>query len=312
MAMFTKASTQNTALLFNIQYNGSAEVVVNPYGVPGAFTKAGWAYMQNAISNSTEYASWEEWVLGPGAYLNVDRVQMQQRLQDRYRTDFVRAWRNFLFSTTVVPFDSLADSSRKLLKLAGNQSPLLSVLCEVSENTAVDARPVSNQFQVARQLVPTGCRNQLVGPSNAAYMDRLGKLQASVQAWVSDPASNSLRENVSMNCLEVFGQVVKLTYYPVNKKGGLQLPGLKPISSRVNSNSSIDLVTLVLLASPIQLVENLPLMAPALALKPGELSIQCNVATARLFIDGVEITPIDAGKDTNGTVKPGSWPSIVR
>ena len=245
-AILAKASSQYPAFLFNQQYPGSADVVANNYPVPGAFTKAGWIYIQKAIQNPNEYFSGEAWVLGPDTFANLDPAKMRQELQDRYRGDFVKTWREFLRATRVVGFGSIPDAAAKLGKLSGNQSPLLSLLCVVSESTAVDAKPVSDLFQPPQQIVPAGCHDRLAAPSNAAYMDGLSRLMQSLQALVSDQANDAFRNDALTNALSADAQVRQLARnFPVDKEG------------------AVDSTTQGLLEDPIKHVQALIAGAPA-------------------------------------------------
>lgn len=239
-AMLAQANSQNRGLVFNRDYPGTGDVVVNSYLVSGAFTKPGWAYMQNAIKNPKEYFSGEAWVLGPDAYANLDPTKIQQLLQTRYRTDFLRIWREFLHATRVVGYVSIPDASNKLSKLSGNQSPLLSLLCVVSDNTAVDAKEVSEQFQPPQQVVPAGCHDRLAASSNEAYMQGLIRLQGSLQQLVSSPANDAFRSDAMTNATAADGQVRTLARnFPIDKDG------------------AVDSTTQALLESPIRYVQNL-------------------------------------------------------
>lgn len=221
-AMLLQANHQNSAYVFNQQVPGSAEVVVNTYPVPGAFTKPGWAAMQKAIQNPSEYFKGELWVLGPDAYTNLDPAKLQQQLQDRYRADFVKTWREFIHATRVVPYTGIPDAAKKLDKLSSNQSPLLSVFCAVSENTSVEAKPVADLFQPPQQVTPSGCQTRLAGPANAAYMDSLNKLLSSLQQLASTPASDAFKSDTLTNALAADAQVRTMARnFPVDKDGAV-------------------------------------------------------------------------------------------
>jgi type VI secretion system protein ImpL len=238
--MLANASRQNPALIFNQQYPGSAEVVVNAYPVPGVFTKPGWIFMQKAIQNPKEYFNGEAWVLGPDTYANLDPAKMQQDLQQRYQGDFVKTWREFLHAGKVVGFNSIPDAAQKLSKLSGNQSALLSLLCVVSENTAVDVKSVSDLFQPPQQVVPSGCRDHLAAPGNTAYMDGLNKLLSSLQALLTNPSNDAFRSDALTNALSADSQVRQLARnFPVDKDG------------------AVDSTTETLLADPIEHVKRL-------------------------------------------------------
>jgi type VI secretion system protein ImpL len=221
-AILAKANSLTPTLVFNKDYPGSVDVVVNAYPVAGAFTKPGWAYMQKAVQNPKEYFNGEAWVLGADTYANLDPAKMQQDLQARYQGDFVKAWREFLRATRVVGYGSIPDAAAKLSKLSGNQSPLLSLLCVVSENTAVDAKTVSDLFQPPQQVVPAGCRQRLAAQSNAAYMDGLNKLLSSLQALITNPANDAFRNDALTNALSADTEVRQLARnFPVDKDGAV-------------------------------------------------------------------------------------------
>jgi type VI secretion system protein ImpL len=221
-AILAKANSVTPALVFNKDYPGSADVVVNAFPVPGAFTKPGWTYMQKAVQNPKEYFNGEAWVLGADTYANLDPAKMQQDLQTRYQGDFVKTWRDFLHATRVVGYGSIPDAAAKLSKLSGNQSPLLSLLCVVSENTAVDAKTVSDLFQPPQQVAPAGCHQRLAAQSNAAYMDGLNKLLSSLQALITSPANDAFRNDALTNALSADTEVRQLARnFPVDKDGAV-------------------------------------------------------------------------------------------
>jgi type VI secretion system protein ImpL len=245
-AMLLKANSMTPGLIFNRQYPGSAEVVVNAYPVPGAFTKPGWAYMQKAIQNPKEYFNGEAWVLGPDIYANLDPAKLQQDLEERYLRDFMRIWREFLRASRVVGYVSITDAANKLGKLSGNQSPLLSLMCVVSENTALEAKPLSDLFQPPQQVTPSGCRDRLASQNNAAYMDGLNRLLNSLQTLITSPTNDAFRNDALTNAVAADGQVRQLARnFPVDKEG------------------VVDSTTQVLLEEPIRYVKALIAGAPA-------------------------------------------------
>lgn len=221
-AMLAKVSSLSPALNFNKDYPGSAEVIINSYPVAGAFTKPGWVYMQKAIQNPGEYFSGEVWVLGPDAYANLDPLKMQQELQERYQGDFIKTWREFIRATRVVPYGSIPDAAKKLVKLSGNQSPLLSLLCVISDNTAVEAKPVADLFRPPQQVTPPGCHDRLAAPANAAYMDDLSKLLATLQALIANPTNDAYRGDALTSALGAESEVRQIARnFPVDKEGAV-------------------------------------------------------------------------------------------
>ncbi len=64
-SMLSAANHKFPSIRFNEKFPGSARYIVDSYEVQGAFTKAGFAFMQDAIKHPDPYFSGEEWVLGP-------------------------------------------------------------------------------------------------------------------------------------------------------------------------------------------------------------------------------------------------------
>ena len=87
-AMLAEANKSNPSVNFNRKFPGSAEVVINDRDVAGAYTKAGWTFMQNAIKNAESFFKREEWVLGPQAKTGGDRAKLEQDLRARYLRRF--------------------------------------------------------------------------------------------------------------------------------------------------------------------------------------------------------------------------------
>jgi type VI secretion system protein ImpL len=121
--VLAEADKANPPINFNKKFPGSAEVVVDRTEVSGAFTKGGWAFMQNALQNLPKYFSGEQWVLGQESSSNIDLAKLATDLRSRYQQDFIGQWRSFLRNGNVVRYGGLADAAQKLLKLSGNQSP---------------------------------------------------------------------------------------------------------------------------------------------------------------------------------------------
>ena len=288
-AMLAQANMQNPTFVFNKQFPGSADVVVNSYPVPGAFTKPGWAYMQKAIQNPREYFSGEAWVLGPDTFKNLDPAKMQQQLQDRYRTDFVKTWREFLRASRVAGYASIPDAVTKLGKLTGNQSPLLSLLCVVSENTAVDAKPIADLFQPPQQVDPNPCHEHLAAASNAGYMDGLSKLYTSLQTLVQDQSNDAARNDTLTNALSADAQVRQMARnFPVDKEG------------------AVDSTTQTLLEDPIKHIQELIAGVPAQVAngKASAFCVQFRALMAKYPFHGTPDGPNATAQEIADVFKP--------
>ncbi len=176
--MLAEADKANPPINFNKKFPGSAEVVVDRSEVGGAFTKSGWAFMQNALQNLPKYFSGEQWVLGQESSSNIDLASLATDLRSKYQHDFVEQWRSFLRNGNVVRYGGLGDAAQKLLKLSGNQSPLLALFCVAAQNTSVDQPDVVKAFQPVQAVVSPNCQDQYIGDTNKPYIVGLSGLQS--------------------------------------------------------------------------------------------------------------------------------------
>jgi type VI secretion system protein ImpL len=183
--LLAEASRQNPSINYNRMFPNDA--VSDSREVRGAFTKDGWNFMQAAFRKPDKLFGGEDWVLGPQTFAGLDRAQLEQRLRGFYYRDFVQEWRDFLKAGAVSRYLSLSDAARKLSLTSSGTSPLLALLCLVSQNTNVDVAEVRSAFQAPQAVVAPACQSQYVGPSNQAYMGSLLKLQNSVQQVASSP-----------------------------------------------------------------------------------------------------------------------------
>jgi type VI secretion system protein ImpL len=185
--MLAEAGKGNPQIDFNRQFPGSAQTVIEAHVVSGAFSKGGWAFMKDAIAHADRYFNGEQWVLGDQAAANFDRAALTQSLRDRYYADFVREWRIYIKSASVVRYAGLKDATAKLAQLSGNQSPLLELFALASTNTAVDDAGVATVFQPVQSVVPPGSTDRFIAPPNQNYMNALVTIQASLESIANQP-----------------------------------------------------------------------------------------------------------------------------
>ena len=197
--MLAEASKADPSINFNRKFPGSAEVVIDGKEVEGAFTKAGWAFMQDAFKNLPKYFSGEEWVLGPGSAQNVDTAKLAQDLQVRYQQDYITQWRAFLKSANVVRYNSLTDASQKLAKTSSNQSPLLALFCTAAQNTAVTSRTSQKLSNLSRSWFRQIARTNISVPPNAPYVTGLSGIQACLDQVNNSPAEQ--KEAAKQQCM---------------------------------------------------------------------------------------------------------------
>jgi type VI secretion system protein ImpL len=150
------AARKYPSIRFNVLYPGSARFVVDNYEVDGAFTKGGYAFMQDAILHPEQYTSGEEWVLGPQSSA-VDRDalirQLHAELPARYLGDFLNAWRSYLKEAHVISGNNWAEHREKLHQLDSPSSSLAQLFQVLSANTAVANPPYSAPFQAPQAVV---------------------------------------------------------------------------------------------------------------------------------------------------------------
>ncbi len=207
--MVAEASAKHPAISYNRAFPGFSQVVINNREVPGAFTKAGWAAMQEALKNVPKYFAGEEWVLGRQAASPTDIVQLEKELRELYRNDYRQQWRDFLRATSIARYANLQDAARKLGMLAGNQAPLLALFWLVSENTA-GLPEVGDIFQPVQSLVPPGTKGLFIQPSNQPYMSALMNLQTALESVLAAPGGTA-DQNAAQQTLAKAGEARSVT-----------------------------------------------------------------------------------------------------
>jgi len=221
-ALIEEASRRTPSINYSRLFPNDA--VYDTREVRGAFTKDGWKFMQAAFLKPDQLFGGEDWVLGPQTFANLDRAQLAERLRGFYYRDFIQEWREFLKAAAVARYSGLADAARKLDLMAGNQSPLLALLCLVSQHTNVDAAEIRTAFQSPQQVVPPACQTQYVAPSNQPYMQALVGLQSSVRQVAgspnpsTDPGAQMARDQ-ARQALNVTAQMAQT--FAIDKEGGV-------------------------------------------------------------------------------------------
>ncbi len=191
LPLLDAASRKSPDVSFNDEFHDSVGTIISNHRVRGAFTRDGYAFMQNALGNPSLYVSGEEWVLGKTTASELDPATLQQKLTERYDTDFVNEWRTVLQTSSVAGYRDFSDAEKKLEKLTSPTSPLLELLWFISHNTAVSASNVSAPFVPVQAIEPPGSADQLpaqyVLPSNKDYIVALGKLQSDLNTLIESP-----------------------------------------------------------------------------------------------------------------------------
>ncbi len=94
--MLAQADKTSPGVDFNRLYPNAAGSVVESHLVRGAFTRAGFAFMQGAMQHPEHYFQGETWVLGDQAARSLDTAGVAKQLAAMYSADFLREWHAFL------------------------------------------------------------------------------------------------------------------------------------------------------------------------------------------------------------------------
>jgi type VI secretion system protein ImpL len=187
-AMLTDADKTGPGIDFNKQYPGSSTCVVDPHIVRGAFTKSGFAAMQDALAHPERYANGEVWVLGDQSSVAQNTASVSNNLKPIYTADFMKEWHLFLIDARVISCGNLHEAAARLTTLAGPASPLLALFFTVSHNTAVADPQIKSTFQPTQALVDPNATDRFIGPGNTAYVNALLNLSGAVDQVAANPA----------------------------------------------------------------------------------------------------------------------------
>jgi type VI secretion system protein ImpL len=236
--MLSDAGRRARKINFNEQFPGSAEVVANNRDVLGAFTKPGWAAMQENLRKADQFFGGERWVLGDYAAAKPDAAQLEQDLENRYTADYIARWREFLRNTVVVRYSNLKDAAKKLNVLSSAQTPLLALFWVATQNTAVDSPKVTEAFDAVQKVVPPPATTvQYVWPTNQEYMTSLAALQTAISqvADASGPPDPNRAAPVRSSA-DAAGNVVKKMGYTfkIDPEAHLETVALKLLQAPID------------------------------------------------------------------------------
>jgi type VI secretion system protein ImpL len=264
-SMLSAANHKFPSIRFNDKFPGSARYLVDSYEVQGAFTKGGFAFMQDAIKHPDPYFSGEEWVLGPQSSTTVDRSTLPSQLQDHYSADFLLAWRTFMAKALFMGYQSMQDAASKLTVLDGNSSPLLELFSVVSLNTAVGAPQFAEPFQAPQAIVPpTNGENKYIAPTNQAYIQALQGVEQAIK-------------NVSLNPVSGNDPMAMM---PIIQAAGNADQAAEALRGTFNPDSKghMDAVSFALLEAPIKSANALAAKGPAAAANGGAKAFCAQIA----------------------------------
>ena len=188
-AMLNDADKTSPNIDFNRQYPGSAASVTDGHIVRGAFTKTGFAFMQNALQHPEGYLQGETWVLGDQAGQSLNTASVSKDLATQYSTDFIKEWHIFLTEARVVSCGNVHEAPARLNTLAGPASPMLALFYTVSHNTAVGDQQIKSTFQPTQALVDPNATDRFIGAGNTGYVNALLALSGALDLVAQNPAA---------------------------------------------------------------------------------------------------------------------------
>ena len=255
LQMINDGDRANAAVNFSREFKDANDVVLNSYEVRGAFTKNGFAFVQNALAQPTRYITGEEWVLGKNVVDTLDPAKLQQELTRRYYNDFINAWYSALKSTRFVAYKDWKDAGDKLARLSSPNSPLLELIWFVSHNTDVDQAQIKETFQPVQAAVQPGPAGTYVQPGNDIYVSALAKLQLAITNLVNNPA-----QPTDMAAIAPIQNAASDAHQTVNQ-----------VSQKFHVDPAIPVYSnaITLLTQPIDNIQDLISRGPVDALKQG-------------------------------------------
>jgi len=190
-SMLTDADKKNPrGVDFNKQYPEAVRYVSDSHLIRGAFTREGFAFMQDALQHPERYAQGEIWVLGNQGAAGLDTAGLAKDLTAQFSIDYLKEWHQFLLSAHVAPCGGIREAPKELAALSGPASPILELLFVISHNTAVADQTIKSVFQPAQAVVDPNATDRLVGAgNNKDYVTALGTLGLNLdQAVAQNPA----------------------------------------------------------------------------------------------------------------------------
>jgi type VI secretion system protein ImpL len=188
--LLNEANRKVPSIVFNRIYPGTEAAVLNGKEVPGAFTKDGWTIVQNGLRDARKLFEGESWVLGPGGAQGIDFASLEPQVRNRYVTDYIQQWKDYLGQTQIRHYTTSANAADKLKKFAEPRSPLLAAIYLASKHTAVDDETVRATFRPVQTVVdPKSDNYKWIGANNQPYMKALTGLQAQLEQLSHTPES---------------------------------------------------------------------------------------------------------------------------
>ncbi len=111
------------------------------YRVPGAFTRAGYDPMIEAIGAAAEEIGKDDWVMGEQGRRDLSTTADSTRIQERYHRDYADHWRNFVRGIDIRSYQNKDDAAGALQEFSLTNSPIKIVAQDIARNTNLSAPP---------------------------------------------------------------------------------------------------------------------------------------------------------------------------
>jgi type VI secretion system protein ImpL len=293
-SMLAAANHKVPAFDFNSKFPGSAQYIFDNYSVQGAFSKDGFAFMQDAILHPDPYFRGEEWVLGPSSGPPIDRAALSDQLRKSYTADYIQTWRTYLTKAQFVPFRNFADAGNKLSALDSNTSAMLELFSLISLHTGVAAPEISSAFQAPQSVVPpSNPDNRFLAPSNQTYIQSLQGIEGAVK----NLTLNATNANDPAAAAPVIQAAITAEQAAENLRNSF-LP---------DPSGNMDKTSFALLEAPIQSAKNLAAQAPANAAGGGAKAFCAQIGPVLAKFPFNPQSPTEASTDEVAQVfAPGS------
>lgn len=168
------------------------QVLSTPGQVVAAFTRDGFGFAEKAIKDPNRSAMGEPCVLGgagtaAAASQLLHGAQIEADLENMYVRDYIKKWRDFSSTTSLMPFRNADDAAKKLNILADNRSPIIAAVFMIADNTNFPSAAAP-----AQAAASSGLLNKLM-PSNANAQKAIAaaKQMTAVQGTILTPGDIS-------------------------------------------------------------------------------------------------------------------------
>ncbi|MGD2120811.1 MAG: type VI secretion protein IcmF/TssM N-terminal domain-containing protein [Gemmatimonadota bacterium] len=163
--------------------------------VQGAFSSSGRDSVKLLVSDPRNLPPPEDWVLGES--VSFDQAAMAEGIDSLYEEEYRGQWESLILGASVTRFSGFADAEEKLNELAGDDSPLLSLLGLVYQQTRYTPEVHRARFQPLRAFLALDSTEAIEGLTDRAlgYLQALDELEGAMEDL--DEASPSERIQVA-------------------------------------------------------------------------------------------------------------------